>query len=723
MKAKELWRKTKVTIAVAISIVTITACGQQDETIQETERESIVETQVETQTELESKTETVTDSVEEMMEDSSKGQVWIKAYQDFLNDKTNLIKLVKKRDDYFGSTVRQIYGFVLHDMNQDGVPELLIASNPEFFVDVYSYSTVIGQVEYCGFTGGGENIFEYGYSNSKLGFDKVTGKIYEYLETGEENENGVIEEIYLCLSNLKMSVNSDYFQNTDTWWSECLQTSSDWKGVISLSEVRKTDKDFLPEKDNIIPFCDLMKVTSETETVNAETAKEAVKNFLPFEWHKVENKEIESYISEDYQKKNLQVKFDYSKAIVSDRIDKYYDKDEWIRSLKSDKLVTIKNENENYYFDLETFYLGKAVCGTQKSGKVKVDAPDGYVNFRTGHGTDYAIISEIHNGVELEIVETDSSKKWIAVWYDNQFGWISRSQVSFTDDGQIVANDNNEENTGNTGSTNKLFDSITSENAEYQGSCGADAKWYYKDNVLVIKGTGVITNAGWKYKDGLNYEEEIHSIIVGEGITGNTDSFTETDWWNSRFNNVSEVVLPSTFTSIGDNAFQGCTSLGKIDIPDSVTKIGEGAFEGCSSLREIRIPDGVTIIEDSTFDECKDLIKVHIPNGVTKIGGGAFHKTALYEIDIPNSVTEIGNAAFAKCEYLEKFSIPEGVTKIEDYTFFGCLELSEIHIPNSVIEIGDYVFDGCFKLSEIHIPNSVIKIGEDAFMEDTNVIY
>ena len=34
----------------------------------------------------------------------------------------------------------------------------------------------------------------------------------------------------------------------------------------------------------------------------------------------------------------------------------------------------------------------------------------------------------------------------------------------------------------------RLLETITAETAEYKGVCGVDLTWYYKDNVLVIKG-------------------------------------------------------------------------------------------------------------------------------------------------------------------------------------------------------------------------------------------
>ena len=50
------------------------------------------------------------------------------------------------------------------------------------------------------------------------------------------------------------------------------------------------------------------------------------------------------------------------------------------------------------------------------------------------------------------------------------------------------------------------------------------------------------------------------------------------------------IKIPSSVTSIGEEAFSGCTYLESIEIPDSVTSIGKEAFYNCSSLESITIP-------------------------------------------------------------------------------------------------------------------------------------
>jgi Leucine-rich repeat (LRR) protein len=52
--------------------------------------------------------------------------------------------------------------------------------------------------------------------------------------------------------------------------------------------------------------------------------------------------------------------------------------------------------------------------------------------------------------------------------------------------------------------------------------------------------------------------------------------------------NVESVVLPSSLTTIGTEAFSGCPGMTRVVIPVSVTEIQSGAFHGCTGLVTVR---------------------------------------------------------------------------------------------------------------------------------------
>ncbi|MBR4336751.1 MAG: leucine-rich repeat domain-containing protein [Bacteroidaceae bacterium] len=148
-------------------------------------------------------------------------------------------------------------------------------------------------------------------------------------------------------------------------------------------------------------------------------------------------------------------------------------------------------------------------------------------------------------------------------------------------------------------------------------------------------------------------------------------------------NEITNLVIPNTVTSISKNAFSGCSGLTSVTIPYSVTTIGEYAFSNCTSLTSITIPNSVTTIGECAFYDCTGLTSVTIPNSVTTIEISAFsHCTGLTSVTIPNSVTGIGESAFSYCTALTSVTIGNSVTSIRWRAFDG----ANIPIVVSLIE-------------------------------------
>jgi hypothetical protein len=97
-------------------------------------------------------------------------------------------------------------------------------------------------------------------------------------------------------------------------------------------------------------------------------------------------------------------------------------------------------------------------------------------------------------------------------------------------------------------------------------------------------------------------------------------------------------TLGKNITAIGNSSYRGCTSLKTVDLLGyDLAAVGRFAFEGCTALEDFTFPAQLsdsqnifTVISESVLRNC----------------------TALTEIEIPSTVTEIQAAAFRDCTAL-----------------------------------------------------------------------
>ena len=167
---------------------------------------------------------------------------------------------------------------------------------------------------------------------------------------------------------------------------------------------------------------------------------------------------------------------------------------------------------------------------------------------------------------------------------------------------------------------------------------------------------------------------------------------------------ISSITIGNIVTSIGTNAFLGCTNSESLTFTptSTLTSIGANAFQNC-------------------FSEPSILTSITIPNSVTSIGTNAFRNcVSLESVTLPTNplFTSIGTSVFHGCELLASITIPNSVTSIGTSAFSGCTLLASVTLPTNplFISIGSQAFRLC-SFTSITIPSSVTSILSNAFVQ------
>ena len=185
-------------------------------------------------------------------------------------------------------------------------------------------------------------------------------------------------------------------------------------------------------------------------------------------------------------------------------------------------------------------------------------------------------------------------------------------------------------------------------------------------------------------------------------------------YWNNQ--EITTLEIPSSVTSIGNNAFYGCNGLTSVDLPSSITKMGECVFYNCQNLSSVKLPSEITAISNSAFGECISLKNIELPAGITSIGDDAFVNCSnLQNINLPSGITTIGTGAFWYCSNLTNVILPSALASIGAIAFANCSNLANVTLSSNITSIGYSAFSDCNSLKNLTISKDVTSIKDIRF--------
>lgn len=158
-------------------------------------------------------------------------------------------------------------------------------------------------------------------------------------------------------------------------------------------------------------------------------------------------------------------------------------------------------------------------------------------------------------------------------------------------------------------------------------------------------------------------------------------------------------------------------------IPSTVTTLENEAFRYASNLKNVTIGSNVTTIKDWVFTESK-ITSAEIPDSVTELGDGPFDQCYyLVSAVIGSGIKQTPYRLFQDCTSLESVTFKEGLEIIYLRCMVNCNKITTVKLPSTVKEISDCAFYYCENLENIDLPSGIEYIAWDAFYGSDKVTF
>lgn len=211
-------------------------------------------------------------------------------------------------------------------------------------------------------------------------------------------------------------------------------------------------------------------------------------------------------------------------------------------------------------------------------------------------------------------------------------------------------------------------------------------------------------------KEAFRYCKDLTSIIIPNSVTmigqsafEDTTSLTYIDipesvvtianfaFWGCT--SMQHISIPQSVKSLGELVFNNCTGeiLINCNVPDQNSQTG--AFN-LSKFTKVIIGNSVSSMGNNAFLGCSNLVEVHISDIAAWCGIGFASPSAtpfLYANDL-----------YLNGVLVTDLSIPDNITEIGYYAFYGYSSLASVTIHENISSIKRSAFDECSNLAKIY---------------------